>query len=90
MLELNNAPDKSRYVIYNAWKSGGAHVFVAEKVDGKIWFVDPQYNERDVIYYFQDSTDGSFGYCRIDNKPISAPPDTIRAAMRRRTDDDKV
>ncbi len=46
---LANAPDGSRHIIYAAWKnSRSAHVFIAEKENGIVRYVDPQPNKDDV------------------------------------------
>ena len=50
---LANAPDGSRYIIYVSWKnSTTAHVFIAEKENGAIKFVDPQTNNNNVEHFF--------------------------------------
>lgn len=59
----------ARAEIYVDWKGGGAHVFIAENVDGKIQFMDPQSGKIDVSYYFSDSVmiAEETRMCRIDN-----------------------
>lgn len=44
----------SRAIVGVHWKSNGAgHVFIAEQLDGKTLFIDPQSSESDVSYYFK-------------------------------------
>lgn len=43
------------------------HVFVAEKIDGVVRFLDPQTNEMDVSYYFTQAAEDSIIIARIDN-----------------------
>ena len=42
--EMNKMPDGARCAVQVIWKGrrGGGHVFIAEKQDGKIAFIDPQ------------------------------------------------
>lgn len=45
--------DGSRAIVRVRWQKGDSgHVFIAEQVDGKTRFVDPQSGEKDVTYYF--------------------------------------
>lgn len=70
--ELDNAPDGSRYVIYIVWKqTDSAHVFIAQKDNGVIKYLDPQTGILDVDYYFAYGKPGNFGFCRIDDKPLA-------------------
>lgn len=76
--ELYSAPDGARYSIYVAWKnSNDAHVFVAEKKNGIIHFVDPQSGNTNVESYFQLGKAKSFGFYRLDDKTIVADKETI-------------
>lgn len=70
--ELKNAPDGARYVIYVKWKgrATGAHVFIAQKEQGIVKYLDPQVGKNDVEWYFSQGSKGNFGFCRIDDKPI--------------------
>lgn len=44
----------SRAIVGVHWKSNEAgHVFIAEQLDGKTLFIDPQSSESDVSYYFK-------------------------------------
>ncbi len=69
--ELKAAPDNSTYVIYCAWNSGGAHVFIATKKRGKVRYIDPQSGNMDVEENLKKGIRGYFGYCRIDDKPVT-------------------
>ena len=82
--ELKNAPDGARYSIYVKWKrnyGGGAHVFIAEKTDGVIHYVDPQAGKMDVSDYFSKGSSGKFGFFRLDNKNLTDDPDAIAATV---------
>lgn len=60
--------DGARAEVYVAWKGGGsAHVFVAEQVDGKTVFIDPQPGSMDCKDYFKHVRSGYTMVCRIDN-----------------------
>jgi hypothetical protein len=80
---LKNALNGSRYIIYTRWEnSKGAHVFVAEKENDTIKFVDPQSNETDVEYYFSISEKNRFGILRVDDKTITKDHSKIKATVR--------
>jgi SPP1 gp7 family putative phage head morphogenesis protein len=80
--ELANAPDGARYIIYTAWKSHSAHVFIAEKENGIIKYVDPQTGDADVKDYFSNGRHGMFGFLRIDDKDLTSDMSIINATMR--------
>lgn len=42
------------------------HTFVAEQIDGKTYFIDPQTGDLDCKKYFDDAQSGSITFCRID------------------------
>ena len=46
---------------------GGGHVFVAEVIDGKVYFMDPQSGNTDCSEYFDYVKSGSVELVRIDN-----------------------
>ena len=70
--ELDNAPDGSRYVIYIVWKqTDSAHVFIAQKDNGIIKYLDSQTGILDVGYYFAHGKPSNFGFYRIDDKPLA-------------------
>ena len=76
--ELYSAPDGARYSIYVAWKNSNyAHVFIAEKKNGIIHFVDPQSGNTNVESYFQLGKARSFGFYRLDDKEIVADKETV-------------
>ena len=49
------------------WKTSGAHVFIAERVNGKVRFVDPQSGNINCEYYFTDAIVGATMIARIDH-----------------------
>lgn len=59
------------YEIYCAWKGGSAHVFCAEKVEGKVRFFDPQTGKDNASSYIQNMKSDRVGVIRIDNKLIN-------------------
>ena len=79
--ELANAPDDARYIIYAAWKSGGAHVYIAEKENGIIRYLDPQPGKMDVESYFSKGKPNKFGFLRIDDKGLTTDMNIINATM---------
>jgi hypothetical protein len=82
--ELANAPDGARYSIYVEWKgSRSTHVFVAEKVNGNVMYVDPQLNKQDASGYFALGTKNNFGYFRMDDKPITTDGTIIANVVRK-------
>lgn len=50
-----------------AWKSGGSHVFIAERQDGITRFLDPQNGKVDCEIYFTDAVNGVTMIARLDN-----------------------
>lgn len=81
--ELAKAPNGARYSIYIQWKSGSAHVFVAEKARGVIRYVDPQSGNMDVSDYFKDGKAGKFGFFRMDDKPLTKDGSLISETVRK-------
>ena len=79
---LANAPDGSRYIIYAAWKNRSAHVFIAEKENGIIRYIDPQPNRDDVEYYFSLAKENKFGILRVDDKDITTDVSKLSATVR--------
>jgi len=64
--------DGARAIVRVRWKMGGGHVFIAERVNGKTVFLDPQRGTENVDYYFE-SAKGNGTFCvRIDNLPFTA------------------
>lgn len=68
----------SRGVVFVAWRSGGAHVFNVENVDGTVRFVDGQPNPpvKNAGWYFRRSLVTQ--WARLDDKPTPAPAATAR------------
>lgn len=68
----------SRGVVFVAWRSGGAHVFNVENVDGEVRFVDGQPNPpvKNAGFYFRRSQ--ATRWVRLDDKPTPAPSATAR------------
>ena len=58
--------DKARVQIIITWEAGGGHTFVAEQMNGKTVFVDPQTGDVDCSRYFTLQT-GTGVFWRIDN-----------------------
>ena len=81
--EIQNSPEGARYAIYVKWKGRGkgAHVFVAEKLNGSVKYLDPQTGRQDVEYYFQKGSPGNFGFFRMDDKNILADSATIQSIV---------
>ncbi|MGN0632202.1 MAG: toxin glutamine deamidase domain-containing protein [Ruminococcus sp.] len=59
--------DGSRAEVVVLWKNGGGHTFIAEQINGKTHFIDPQNGETDCSRYFDGVIDGEVYFCRIDN-----------------------
>lgn len=81
--ELKNAPDGARYGIYIAWKGRnmGAHVFVAEKENGVVRYLDPQVGNLDASSYFSSGKPGRFGFFRMDDKELTKDLSIVSATM---------
>lgn len=81
--EIQSSPDGARYAIYVKWKGRGkgAHVFVAEKLNGSVRYMDPQTGQQDVDHYFQKGSPGKFGFFRMDDKSILADSATIQSIV---------
>ena len=61
----------ARGEVYVVWRSGEAHVFVAENRNGVIHFLDPQTGELDVEHYFENVQAGLTRMFRIDNLDVN-------------------
>ncbi len=80
--EIENAPDGARYAIYIQWKySDSAHVFVAEKENGVVRYLDPQIGNMDASGYFSQGLTESFGYFRMDDKQLTNDIQIVSATM---------
>ena len=75
----------SRAIVAVQWqkKYGGGHVFIAEQVDGKTIFIDPQNNNMDVSYYFTMASLEDTFVLRVDNLKFT---DNIRKCCKNRGD----
>ena len=75
--------DGARAVVSVFWKAPqtNGHVFIAEQVDGKTIFVDPQSGNDDCGDYFMDAEVGETQILRIDNNDLT---DLVFKAVRRR------
>ena len=81
---LKNAPDGARYSIYVKWQKkygGSAHVFIAEKTNGAIHYIDPQNGNLDASNYFSRASKGRFGFFRLDDKDLTDDLDMIAATV---------
>jgi hypothetical protein len=63
------------------WKKGGAHVFVAQRVNGAVRFVDPQNGSINCEEYFTNAVIGATIMARID---VLQPTDLIRKCIKNR------
>lgn len=80
---LTNAPDGSRHIIYVQWKNNKySHVFIAEKENGIVRFVDPQSNESDVEHYFSLGKRNGFATLRVDDKGITTDVSKLKATVK--------
>ena len=80
--ELASAPDGARYSIYIRWKrSHSAHVFIAEKQNGIIRYIDPQDGTMDASGYFANGSRGKFGFFRMDDKPLTTDESIIKTTV---------
>lgn len=75
--------DGARAEIVVNWKGGSGHAFVAERVNGKTIFYDPQTGQKDVSGYFNHVQPGSVRICRIDNLEFT---DQIKSYCKNRLD----
>lgn len=64
--------DGARAQVVVVWKNtNSGHTFVAEQVNGKTIYVDPQTGSTDVAKYFQRVENGSVQMCRIDHLDVT-------------------
>lgn len=65
--------DGARAQVVVVWKNTNAgHTFVAERVNGKTVFIDPQNGKNDVKSYFSHVENGSVRIARIDNQDVTS------------------
>ena len=50
--KMKDYGDGSRAIIRVQWQKKGGHVFIAEQVNGKTKFIDPQSGSTDIEWYF--------------------------------------
>lgn len=77
------ADEGARYSIYVQWKgrNAGAHVFIAEKVNGKIRLLDPQTGKVGVNDYLLQARPNTFGWFRLDDKQLTKDENIIKATV---------
>lgn len=64
--------DGARAQIVVVWKNGSmGHTFVAEQVNGKTRYYDPQDPSRDASQFFKNVRPGSVQICRTDNLKLN-------------------
>lgn len=81
---LKQAPNGSRFGIYLQWKSGnGSHVFIAEKTDDGVRYIDPQNGNTDVSDYLKKGKYFHFGLYRFDDKDIVDDVELLDYTVRR-------
>lgn len=72
--EIENAMatwgDGARAEVYVVWKNGGAHVFIAERINGQTHFFDPQSGSSDFRNKFAGVKSGYTMFARIDNLSV--------------------
>ena len=64
----------SRAIVAVAWKGGGAHVFIAERMNGTVRYIDPQSGRMDASSHFNRAMPSSVHVSRVDNL---SPADSI-------------
>lgn len=64
---ITDAGPGSRWWVTVAWKGGGAHIFTAENVGGKVVFSDPQDPTRDASTYISRARPGQVWIARVDD-----------------------
>lgn len=68
---MSTLPDGAICEVKCEWKKGGGHVFVAEKSDGIVHYMDPQTGESDVSHYFTLMQKDNTMFIRIDDTSVS-------------------
>lgn len=67
---MSDLPDGALCVVSCTWKKGNAHVFLAEKKDGEVRYIDPQTGDNNVSFYFKKMQNNT-SFFRIDNTEVS-------------------
>ena len=65
--EISKAPDNSRFGVQVMGNKGIGHIFAAEKIDGKIYFIDPQSGSMNAERHFLKANGESIKIMRLDN-----------------------
>ena len=75
---MRSCGDNATAVVYIQWESGSAHVFVADRVDGKTTYCDPQNGRQSCKSYFRLAKTGKSAVAvfRIDG--CDMPDDLLR------------
>ena len=74
--------DGARAIVRVQWQGGrSGHVFIAENVNGKIRFIDPQTNDMNVLRYFQCAKKNQTYIIRVDNLKFS---DNVKKCCKKR------
>ena len=82
--ELASAPDGARYSVYIKWNKGSSsHVFIAEKVNGVVKYIDPQSNKDNVSDFFNRGWEGRYGFFRMDDKTITTDGTIIKETVKK-------
>lgn len=68
---MKDLPDGAMVEVGCTWRNGGAHVFVAEKQEGVVHYIDPQSGESDVVNYFDLMIKNRTNFWRIDDCQVN-------------------
>jgi len=68
---MKEMPDGARCGVHIMFTEYDGHVFIAEKVGGKVVFVDPQSNNKDASYLFFGATGKDISIMRLDNRKFN-------------------
>lgn len=86
--EMKQFPDGARFAVSITRRGRAGHVFIAEKINGKIIFSDPQPNRTNTSGHFE--TANKIGYFRMDNLPFNNNKLVLRSIIERKgTRDDR-
>ena len=69
---MKGLPDGAVCEIRCEWKDKDyGHVFIAEKQNGRVRYIDPQSNNNDVSNYFNDMKSNKTQFWRIDDATLN-------------------
>ena len=69
---MKDLPDGAMCEIRCEWKDRDyGHVFIAEKQNGKVRYIDPQTGKTEVSRYFKDMKPNRTQFWRIDNATLN-------------------